>query len=77
MCLLGVTTVLARKQVWDVLGVVLDGMVYPDCWQCTAVNRFVGPFSPSWELVYFKQLCVDLLISEKTKYRDLCMGTKM
>lgn len=43
--LLGQTTVAARKQVRDQLGVVLDGMVYPDSWQSTAVNRFVGPFS--------------------------------
>lgn len=75
--LLGQTTVAARKQVRDQLGVVLDGMVYPDSWQSTAVNRFVGPFFPSWDAAYFKQLCHDFAIPEKTKYRDLSMGTKI
>lgn len=55
-CLLGTTTVAARKQVRELLGVVLDGMVYPDTWTYTAVNRFVGPFFQCWDAVYFKQL---------------------
>lgn len=75
--LLGGTTPAARVACRDDLGVQLDANIYPDTWRVKQVAAALAPFFPHWDAGLFAELCQDMAIPQKTKYKDMSRGTQV
>ncbi|WP_415651332.1 ABC transporter ATP-binding protein [Schleiferilactobacillus harbinensis] len=75
--LLGAATVADRIALRDSLGVQLDTTLYPDYWRVKQVAKSLRSFFPQWDDAYFDQLCTDMEIPLKTKYKSMSRGTQV
>ncbi|WP_415651959.1 ABC transporter ATP-binding protein [Schleiferilactobacillus harbinensis] len=75
--LLGAATAADRIALRDSLGVQLDTTLYPDYWRVKQVAKSLRSFFPQWDDAYFDQLCTDMEIPLKTKYKSMSRGTQV
>lgn len=75
--LLGAATAADRIALRDSLGVQLDTTLYPDYWRVKQVAKSLRSFFPQWDNAYFDQLCTDMEIPLKTKYKSMSRGTQV
>ena len=75
--LLGAATAADRIALRDSLGVQLDTTLYPDYWRVKQVAKSLQSFFPQWDDAYFDQLCTDMEIPLKTKYKSMSRGTQV
>lgn len=75
--LLGAATAADRIALRDSLGVQLDTTLYPDYWRVKQVAKSLRSFFPQWDDAYFDQLCTDMEIPLKTKYKSMSPGTQV
>ncbi|MEE6716285.1 ABC transporter ATP-binding protein [Schleiferilactobacillus harbinensis] len=75
--LLGAATAADRIALRDSLGVQLDTTLYPDYWRVKQVAKSLRSFFPQWDDAYFDQLCTDMEIPLKTKYKSISRGTQV
>jgi ABC-2 type transport system ATP-binding protein len=75
--MLGANTANDRIALRDSLGVQLDTTLYPDYWRVKQVAKSLRDFFPQWDDAYFDQLCREMDIPSKTKYKSMSRGTQV